>query len=270
MAWPARGRRHAQLDAARAKLAAETQALGEVLAVKDGERWPPMVDALVVPAGLEAAIGAVLGEELGAAANPQAARHWRALPPLELAPLPPGCGALAGVVGAPAMLARALAGIGLVEDDAAGDAAQAALAPGQMLVSRQGAVWRWDGYTIRAGTPTAAAVRLQQRNRLAGLRAKLAEAVAEAAAAAEARSTADAAERAAASADQAARIARRAAEQMLENARGEHTRLAAQAQSAAARLAGLDQQIERLAPEAGDADSGRWRRRMPIGPPCPT
>ena len=58
----------------------------------------------------------------------------------------------------------------------AGDAAQPALAPGQMLVSRAGAVWRWDGYTIRAGTPTAAAVRLQQRNRLRKLRAALAEA----------------------------------------------------------------------------------------------
>ena len=29
-----------------ARLAAEAQALAEVLAVKDGERWPPMVDAL--------------------------------------------------------------------------------------------------------------------------------------------------------------------------------------------------------------------------------
>jgi chromosome segregation protein len=245
----------ARLGAVRAKLAAETQALAEVLAVKDGERWPPMVDSLVVPAGLEAAIGAVLGEELGAAANPQAARHWRALPALRLAPLPEGSVALGGVVEGPPMLARALAGIGLVETDAAGDAAQPDLAAGQILVSRQGAVWRWDGYTIRAGTPTAAAVRLQQRNRLAGLRAKLATAVAEAQEAATARAQTDAAERAAAAADQAARNARREADQVLERARGDQTRLAAQAQSAAARLAGLDQQIERLAPEAADADA---------------
>ena len=245
----------ARLGAARAKLAAETQALAEVLAVKDGERWPPMVDSLVVPAGLEAAIGAVLGEELGAAANPQAARHWRALPPIELAALPVGATPLGGVVEGPPMLARALAGIGLVENDAAGDAAQPGLAAGQMLVSRQGAVWRWDGYTIRAGTPTAAAVRLQQRNRLAGLRTRLAAAQAEAQEAAVARAQADTAERAATAADQAARSARRDAEQMLERARGEQARLSAQAQSAAARLAGLDQQIERLTPEAADADA---------------
>jgi chromosome segregation protein len=247
--------RDGRLGAVRAKLAAETQALAEVLAVKDGERWPPMVDSLVVPAGLEAAIGAVLGEELGAAANPQAARHWRALPALAQAPLPGGSEPLAALVEGPPTLARALAGIGLVETDAAGDAAQPLLAAGQVLVSRQGAVWRWDGYTIRAGTPTAAAVRLQQRNRLAGLRARLATAQAEAQEAATARTQADAAERAATTAEQTARTARRDAEQRLERARAEHARLAAQAQTAATRLAGLDQQIERLAPEAGDADA---------------
>ncbi len=52
-----------------ATLAAEVQALAEVLAVKDGELWPPMVDQLVVPDGLEAALGAALGEELDSAAD---------------------------------------------------------------------------------------------------------------------------------------------------------------------------------------------------------
>jgi chromosome segregation protein len=247
--------RDGRLGAARAKLAAETQALAEVLAVKDGERWPPMVDALVVPAGLEAAIGAVLGEELGAAANPQAARHWRELPPLVPAPLPPEAEPLASVVQAPPAIGRALGAIGLVENDAVGDAAQAGLGAGQMLVSRQGAVWRWDGYTIRAGTPTAATVRLQQRNRLAGLRTRLGAAQAEAQEAAAARTQADAAERAAAAAEQSARTARREAEQRLERARADQARLAAQAQTASSRLAALDQQIERLAPEAADADA---------------
>ena len=56
---------------------AEADALAEVLAVKDGERWPPMVDALSVPPGLETALGAALGEELTSAADRDAARHWR-------------------------------------------------------------------------------------------------------------------------------------------------------------------------------------------------
>ena len=43
--------RQAAADTTLARLAAEADALAEVLAVKDGERWPPMVDALTVPPG---------------------------------------------------------------------------------------------------------------------------------------------------------------------------------------------------------------------------
>ncbi len=239
--------------AALAKLTAETTALAEVLGVKDGERWPPMVDALTVPPGLEAALGAVLGEELGGSADPSAARHWRELPDLPTAPLP--APALAGLVAGPAALHRALSGIGLVETDAEGDARHPHLAAGQTLVSRSGAVWRWDGYAIRSGTPTAAAIRLQQRNRLAGLRLGLAEAKTGAAQEAAARQAADLADRQAASADAAARLARRDADQRWEKARSESARLAAQAEAARTKLSALDDQMGRLAPDAAEADA---------------
>jgi chromosome segregation protein len=241
-------------EAAHTRVAAEQQALAEVLAVKDGERWPPMVDSLDVPAGLETALGAALGEELAAAADPAAARHWRELPPLAAAALPPGVAPLSDAVKAPPALARALAHVGLVDDAAAGAAAQPLLAPGQTLVSRDGAVWRWDGYSIHAGTPTAAAVRLTQRNRLRGLRARLAEAEREAAAARAARTEADAAERAAAAAEQQARGARREAEQRLDRARTAATALRAQAATATTRLAGLDEQLAGLTPEQREAE----------------
>ena len=52
-------------------------------------------------------------------------------------------------------------------------ALQADLKPGQQLVTRDGAVWRWDGYTMRAGAPSTAAVRLSQRNRLAEIRQQI-------------------------------------------------------------------------------------------------
>jgi chromosome segregation protein len=190
----AAARDHAAATASlRAKLRAETAALAEILAVKDNELWPRMVDQLTVPDGLEAALGAALGEELDSAADTSAARHWRALAPLDPPPaLPAGATPLSSLVQAPAALARALSQIGLVED---GAALQADLNPGQMLVSSAGAVWRWDGYTVLAGTQTAAAVRLQQRNRLAGLRAELDTAEREAAAAEAARAEAEATER---------------------------------------------------------------------------
>ncbi len=142
-----------------------------------------------------------------------------------------------------------------METDAEGDGRQAALGAGQSLVSRAGAVWRWDGYTVRAGTPTAAAVRLQQRNRLDGLRAGWAAAKADAAAAAAARQAADAAEQAAMAADAATRTARRDAEAGWERARRDAAQLAAQADTGRARLAAAVGQAERLAPEAAEADA---------------
>jgi chromosome segregation protein len=252
----------ATAESVRARLAAESQALADVLAVKDGERWPPMVDALDVPDGLETALGAALGEELTSALDPDAARHWRELPPFDPVPaLPHDVVALAELVRGPTALGRALSQIGLVEDDAAGEARQAALAPGQTLVSRAGAVWRWDGYAIRAGTPTAAAVRLQQRNRLVALRSHVTAAEADASAAQAARTEAETAAQESASAEQRCRTARREAEARLEQARAALTGLRGQAASASARLAAVDEQIARQATEHAEAEAGLERAR---------
>jgi chromosome segregation protein len=243
-------------ESVRARLTAESQALADVLAVKDGERWPPMVDALDVPDGLETALGAALGEELTSALDPEAARHWRDLPPFDPVPaLPDGVVPLAKWVHGPAALARALSQIGLVEDDAAGEARQVALAPGQTLVSRAGAVWRWDGYAIQAGTPTAAAVRLQQRNRLVALRSQFSAAEADATAARTALAEAETVAEEAAAAEQRGRLARREAEVRLEQARSILAGLRGQATSAAARLAALDEQIARHAAEYAEAEA---------------
>jgi chromosome segregation protein len=249
-------------ESTRSRLAAESQALAEVLAVKDGERWPPMVDALTVPAGLEAALGAVLGEELTSALNPGAARHWRELPPFDPAPaLPPGATAFSTLVQGPPVLTRSLSQIGLVDDDRTGVVQQSALAPGQVLVSRAGAIWRWDGYTIRAGTPTAAAVRLRQRNRLAEIRAQLAAAEQKSAAAREARSAAEASARSADVAENQARQARREAEQRLERARSSLVTLRNQAATAASRLALAEEQIGRITAEHDEATAALTQAR---------
>ena len=232
--------------AARTRLAAEAEALAEVLAVKDGERWPCMVDLLEVPPGLEAALGAALGEELESAADAAAPRHWRELPPFDPPPpLPTAAAPLSTLVRAPPALARALSQIGLIED---GTAAQAGLLPGQVLVSRAGAVWRWDGYVIQAGTPTPAAIRLQQRNRLAALQNDVAEATAAVERAASARTAAEAAEAAAraaaaareqaavAEADTAERTAGAAAEAVLRRARSDAEAAERAAHDSAGRL----------------------------------
>jgi len=243
-----------QAEAVRVKFAAETEALTELLGVKDGEKWPPMVDRLRVPAGLEQALGAALGEELAAAANEAAARHWRELPALEGAVWPEQVAVLADLVEAPAALGRALSYIGVVETDQQGQALHAELQPGQILVSRGGGMWRWDGYVIRAGAKTAASVRLQQRNRLSALQVKLAEAQTAGQSARAARAEADQAERNAAAGEAAARNARREAEQRLERSRAALGQLKAQAATAQSRLSSLAEQMHRQRPDAAEAE----------------
>ena len=243
-----------QAESVRVKLAAETEALTELLITRDGEQWPPMIDRLRVPPGLELALGAVLGEELAAAANETAARHWRDLPALDPAAWPEEVAVLADLVEAPAALSRALSYIGVVETEQQGRTLHPALRPGQILVSRAGGVWRWDGYVIRAGAKTPASVRLQQRNRLAGLQAKLADATVAAQTARAARTTAEHAERDAGAGEAAARNIRRDAEQRLERGRAATAQLKAQAATAASRLGSLSEQQQRLRPEAEDAE----------------
>jgi chromosome segregation protein len=244
----------ARAEAARHKISAQVAALAEVLAVRDNERWPPMVDRLVVPPGLEAALGAALGEELAAAANPDAPRHWRQLPAIAAAALPGQ--PLSEVVTAPGLLERALSAVSLVGSDAEGDQGQQALQPGQSLVSAAGGLWRWDGYTVRAGAPTPAAIRLQQRNRLVALQEQRAGADRDAAETRADRDAADQAERAAATAEQQCRTARRDAEAAADRARTALQSLRLQADAAAGRLAALDDQAASHAPEAAAAAAG--------------
>ena len=161
-------------DGARAKLKAEASALAELLESGSGDLFPPLIDAVTVAPDYEVAIAAALGDDLTAPLDEAAAVHWRTLPDLDgVAPLPFGAEPLASKITAPPALKRCLGHIGVVSDTAQGDALAAQLNPGQILVTRDGASWRWDGLSVVAGAPTAAAIRLKQRNRLAELRQEL-------------------------------------------------------------------------------------------------
>ena len=151
------------------KLSTEVQTLTKLLNVNDGDLWPPVIDALNVQEGFETALGAALGDDIDAPTDESAPVHWRALDALaQDTPLPQGVEALSKFVSAPAALQRRLSHIGVV-DAADGPNLQKKLLPGQRLVSRDGGVWRWDGYSAAADAPTAAAQRLAERNRLGSL-----------------------------------------------------------------------------------------------------
>ncbi|SLN33920.1 chromosome segregation protein SMC [Oceanibacterium hippocampi] len=158
-------------QAALDKLTAEESGLARLLAIDEQEMWPPLIDALTVAAGYETALGAALGEDLDVATDIAAPTHWAALDAYKDAPaLPPGTEPLAAHVKAPALFARRLGQTGLVAGRADGDRLQSALRPGQRLITRDGDLWRWDGLKRGAGAKTAAAIRLEQRNRLAEIR----------------------------------------------------------------------------------------------------
>lgn len=167
------------LQDARSELAGietEARTLAKILNAASGDLFPSVLEQLSVERGYETALGAALGEDLDVPLDRSAPVHWgeSQVQPSDAA-LPEGIKSLASVVRAPSQLARRLAQIGIVEA-ADGRRLQALLAPGQRLVSRDGALWRWDGLTASADAPTAAAQRLAQKNRLAELDAEAVQA----------------------------------------------------------------------------------------------
>jgi len=240
-------------ETARAKLRAEAQALTELLATGAAGKASPVLDEVKAVKGYEAALAAALGDDLAAPLGGGAGAHWHPLPAYDPAPpLPPGTQPLADVIEAPAALARRLSQIAVVEDAAAAEALQPLLLAGQRLVSRAGALWRWDGFRRPAGAPSAAAQRLAQRNRLAELAEELTAAernVAELQA-----TLAAAAERATAAgrSDAAARQAMREALSQLSAARDRHNALAQREAASQSRLAALAEAEERLAADLAE------------------
>lgn len=241
----------AAADLAATKIATEHEALTALLAQKFGRESAPILDSLSVPPGLETALGAALREELSASAETGAPRHWRQLAPLDLSVVP--IKSFATLVTGPAALTRALSHIFLLTDGADGDLHQGNLTPGQILVSREGGVWRWDGYTIRPGAATEAAVRLAQRNRLAALVSERDNASKTAEAAKISRTQAETAEREARAAEQASRESRRVAEQRFDRARSESVRLNSEAERAGNKLAAIDAQRDQSSAEFEEA-----------------
>jgi chromosome segregation protein len=134
--------------------------------------WPPVMDNITVDKGYEKALGAALGDDLDAPVDPSSPMHWMRTAGSGDPALPEGVVPLASHVKAPAELARRLAQIGVVVRDK-GARLAASLQAGQRLVSREGDLWRWDGFVAAAHAPSGAARRLAQRGRIAEVEAEL-------------------------------------------------------------------------------------------------
>jgi chromosome segregation protein len=163
------------------RLKTEARGLAQLTALPAKTAFAPALDQIIASQGYEAALAAALGDDLNAALNAQAPSYWGGRD-AESPVWPAGVAPLAPLIRAPEALAARLAFTGLV-DRQDGARLQADLPAGARLVSREGDLWRWDGFVARAEAPRPAAVRLEQRRRLAELEAEI-ETVTPAAAAA--------------------------------------------------------------------------------------
>jgi chromosome segregation protein len=162
----------ARLEAGR--LATEIATLNKLLGPPGGTNLPAVLDQLSVAPGLEMALAAALGEDLDAPAEEAAPVHWRRVTGDGDDPeLPKGAEPLLLNISGPLELERRLRQIGVVSRSD-GRRLQDELKPGQRLVSREGDLWRWDGFVAASEAPSTAAIRLAERNRLGQLSARAA------------------------------------------------------------------------------------------------
>ena len=162
---------------------------------KEGKQPTHIAAKLHVPQEFELAVAAVLEESLTAQCanltdlqktdSKQADKQkvgglfWREdLPPLTPPLTPPkNSTPLLPLITTPPALHRALAGVGIVADSTTASKAQASLQVGQMLTTKQGGIWRWDGFVRKPhGSDAAAAERLRHSRRLQDLQEQVGEA----------------------------------------------------------------------------------------------
>ena len=242
-----------EADRTAQRLETEVRTLTKLLESGSGDLWPPVVEEIAVEKGYEAALGAALGDDLDASTSASAPAHWALSEGQGEDPaLPPGVRALSEVVNAPVVLARRLGQIGLVLRGE-GPHLRSLLKMGQRLVSKEGDLWRWDGFCAAAEAPTPAARRLVEKNRLGDLRLEAATARASAdelkAAADRAQAELRSAEASEAQARQAQRAAARAVDEARERAAAEERRGA----QIAARRSALQEALARHAENRDEA-----------------
>ena len=211
----------------------------EKLTPPEAGKFPPVLNAIEVEPGFERALAAALGEDIEASVSADAPLRWGGAE-TPSSTLPSGAEALTKFVKAPAALAARLALIGVVD---AKDGAKFAkhLSPGARLVSREGDLWRWDGFVRRADAPQPAAARLEHKNRLAAARAEL--------------KTAEAKLAEAKAASEKAKAERRSAEVRLKTLRGDTQKFAAAEAQAAREAERIEAELARLAERRADLDA---------------
>lgn len=152
-------------------LETEIAGLTRLLRKADSSQSPPVVEQMRTRDGYEKAVASALGDDLQAPTDTSASIFWGGSN-VKTQPLPGYAKPLTDFVEAPGELAARLSQCGVVSrsegEELAGD-----LKPGQRLVTLDGHLWRWDGFTRTPAAPVAAAERLEQQARLEAAQSSL-------------------------------------------------------------------------------------------------
>ncbi len=254
----------AKLEAARAplteadkrlqRLETEAKTISKLVHGETKNLWPPIIDGVSVGKGFEKALGAALGDDLDAPVDPTAPMRWSNLGVVDGDPsLPDGVEALSAHVEAPPELARRLAQIGVVGRERGAQLASK-LKTGQRLVSREGDLWRWDGFVAAAHAPSGAARRLAERARLIDIENEIEQARTDATAKRQALDAAEAELKAASANEATARDAARSAQRNADAARESHVTAEREISRHAAKRSALDEAHTRLTADRAEAD----------------
>jgi chromosome segregation protein len=245
----------AEADKRVQRLETEARTIAKLVNGETKNLWPPIIDGVSVAKGYEKALGAALGDDLDAPVDPSAPMRWTNSGVTEGDPaLPEGVESLAAHVNAPVELARRLAQIGVVAKES-GAALVSQLKTGQRLVSREGDVWRWDGFVTAAHAPTGAARRLAERARLVDIETELEQARIDAATKRQALDSAEAELKAASASETSARDALRAARRDVDAARERHATTEREVNRHAARKSALTEAHSRLSADRDEAQA---------------
>ena len=122
----------------------------------------PIIDYLDFQDGYEKAVAAVFSDELIASINVEEASHWRILINDKSSKFPKGIKKFSDLIKAPENLKKKLDFVGLIEDKSNILNDQNQLTPGQILVSLEGEVWRWDGYVSKGKQNSSTKAVLEQ------------------------------------------------------------------------------------------------------------
>ncbi len=236
------------------RLKTEARGLAQLTTQQARGGFKPALDAVAPQKGYEAALTAALGDDLDAALDSKAPAFWGGHGDVTQPDWPQGATPLAPLVKAPAELAARLAFTALVAR-VDGDRLAKGLPIGARLVSKEGDLWRWDGFVSRAEAARPAAIRLEQKTRLAEAESEI-ERLTPAAAkgAQDQKAAAERLQKAESALREARRLAQEA-ERAIAPARDAVERLAREGVRRDARAQSLDETIARFEAERIEAES---------------